>query len=135
MLVGALGLGGAAGLAAAVMSGVAAGVMLAIVLNLAGAAARLAFESIVQRDAPQANRGRAFAKFETRFQLAWAAASVVAVAVTPPGQIGALVIGIACSGGLVYLLVRPRTESSPATPGSGANPRRWIATRRSRSGA
>ena len=89
----------------------------------------------MQRDAPHANRGRAFAKFETRFQLCWAAASVVAVAVTPPGQVGSLVIGIACSGGLVYLLVRPRTESSPATPGSGVNPRRWIAARRSRSGA
>ena len=33
--------------------------------------AKLAFDSIVQRDAPDANRGRSFAKFETRFQIIW----------------------------------------------------------------
>ena len=135
MLYGSLGLAGAAGLAAGAIGGIAAIVALALVLSLAGATARLGFEAMVQRDAPHSNRGRVLANFETRFQLCWAAASVVAVAVTPPGQIGALVIGIACSGGLVYLLVRPRTESRPAAPGSGVNPRRWIAARRSRSGA
>jgi len=70
MLVGALGLSAVAGVVAALMSGVAAGVLLAVVVNFSAAVGRLAFESIVQRDAPQANRGRAFAKFETRFQLA-----------------------------------------------------------------
>ena len=60
------------GSAAAIAGGPAAGVVLAAVLNFAGAIARLAFESIVQRDAPEANRGRAFAKFETHFQFAWA---------------------------------------------------------------
>ena len=32
---------------------------------------KLAFDSIVQRDAPDANRGRSFARFETRFQIIW----------------------------------------------------------------
>ena len=77
----------------------------------------------MQHDAPHANRGRALANFETRFQLCWAAASVVAVAITPPGQIGALIIGIACSGGFVFIVLRPRTESSPATPGRRLQPR------------
>jgi len=36
------------------------------------AAAKLAFDSLVQRDAPDANHGRSFAKFEGRFQLSWA---------------------------------------------------------------
>ena len=61
------------------LGGVAAGVLLAVVVNFAAAVGRLAFESIVQRDAPEANRGRAFARFETRFQLAWAVAGLMPV--------------------------------------------------------
>jgi hypothetical protein len=44
------------------------------------ACARLVFDSLVQRDAPDAARGRAFARFETRFQLVWVVGAVVAVA-------------------------------------------------------
>ena len=39
--------------------------------GVAAAAGKLAFDSIVQRDAPDAIRGRTFARFETRFQLVW----------------------------------------------------------------
>ena len=35
------------------------------------AAGRLGFDSLLQRDGPDAVRGRAFARFETRFQLVW----------------------------------------------------------------
>lgn len=41
--------------------------------------AKLAFDSIVQRDAPEANRGRAFARFETRFQLVWVLGAFIPV--------------------------------------------------------
>jgi hypothetical protein len=37
------------------------------------------FDSIVQRDAPEAARGRAFARFETRFQIVWVVGGVFAV--------------------------------------------------------
>jgi hypothetical protein len=40
-------------------------------------AAKLAFDSLVQRDAPDANHGRSFARFEGRFQLSWAAGAFV----------------------------------------------------------
>ena len=53
MLVGALGLSAVSGIIAAVLGGPAAGAFLAAMLNLAGAVGRLAFESIVQRDAPR----------------------------------------------------------------------------------
>ena len=43
--------------------------------TLASGVGRMAFDSIVQRDAPDANQGRAFAKFETRFQLSWVVAA------------------------------------------------------------
>ncbi len=44
------------------------------------ACARLAFDSILQRDASESVRGRAIARFETHFQLLWVAGGVVAVA-------------------------------------------------------
>ena len=56
--------------------------------GVAAAAGKLAFDSIVQRDAPDAVRGRTFARFETRFQLVWVAGAFVPVAVTISTGIG-----------------------------------------------
>jgi hypothetical protein len=44
------------------------------------AAGRIAFDSLVHRDGPEHLRGRAFARFETRFQLCWVAGALVPVA-------------------------------------------------------
>ncbi|HET9547974.1 MAG TPA: hypothetical protein VFO97_09070, partial [Desertimonas sp.] len=65
-------------------------------------------------DAPQANRGRAIATFETRFQLSWAIAAMIPVMVTISDRAGALVVFVACGGGLAYLLRRPRRKQQPA---------------------
>jgi hypothetical protein len=96
----------AAGLAVAALGGPLGAVVLAGVLNLMASLGRLSFESIVQRDAPGANRGRAFAVFETRFQLAWALGAFIAVAIQVPGAVGFLVVGIAAAGASVYLFGR-----------------------------
>jgi hypothetical protein len=101
MLLGALGLSAVAGVVAALFGGVLAGVLLACVLNLSAALGRLAFESIVQRDAPEANRGRAFARFETRFQLGWAVAGLIPVVINIPGAIGFLLVGVVCAAAFV----------------------------------
>ena len=86
MLVGALGLPAVAGVGGrADRRRSRPAIALAVVVNFAAAIGRLAFESIVQRDAPEANRGRAFATFETRFQLAWAVAGVIPVVIEIPG--------------------------------------------------
>ena len=45
-----------------------------------------AFESIVQREAPSANHGRAFATFETKFQFGWVVAGVIPVVVEHAGR-------------------------------------------------
>jgi hypothetical protein len=45
--------------------------------------ARLAFDSIVQRDAPDANRGRSFARFEVRFQLVWVVGALLPLLFLP----------------------------------------------------
>ncbi len=94
MLVIALGIIAVAGLAAAATGGLGTAVLLALVVNFSSAIGRLAFDSIVQRDAPDVNQGRAFAQFETRFQLSWVLAGLPPVAFTLPGQVGFLVVGL-----------------------------------------
>lgn len=93
-----------------------------VTLSVAVAAAigRLAFDAIVQRDAPDADRGRAFAGFETRFQLAWVAGAFVPVVVHLPGWAGflgcALMLGWAAAFYLVgqrVLHVSGRVPRSP----------------------
>ena len=71
MLIAALVLTAVAGIVAALFGGRATAALLSAIVGFGAALARLAFDSIVQRDAPDANRGRAFAQFETRFQLGW----------------------------------------------------------------
>jgi MFS family permease len=94
MLTIALGIIAVAGLLAAITGGLGMAIVLAFVVNFSGSIGRLAFDSIVQRDAPDANQGRAFAQFETRFQLAWVLAAMPPVAFTLPGAVGFLVVGI-----------------------------------------
>ena len=94
MLILALGVIAAAGIAAATTGGLATAIVLAFVVNFSSSVGRLAFDSIVQRDAPDANQGRAFARFETRFQLSWVLAGLPPVFFTLPGEIGFLVVGL-----------------------------------------
>jgi hypothetical protein len=63
-------------------------------VGLSSNAAKQAFDALVQRDAPDANRGRAFARFETRFQLAWVVAGVIPVLIVIPGWAGFLIVAI-----------------------------------------
>jgi hypothetical protein len=123
-------------LAAAVLCGAA---------GIAAGTGRLAFDSIVQRDAPDANKGRSLATFETRFQLAWVGAAFFPVLLPIPGRAGFLIIGVGTAFALVsYLLgmravnagrpapeplwrqarrrVRDRDANPPA---SGGRRRRW----------
>jgi MFS family permease len=51
----------------------------AFAIATSAACGRVAFDSLLQRDGAEAARGRAFARFETRFQLAWVVGGIVAV--------------------------------------------------------
>ena len=62
--------------------------VLASVVGLAAGAGKLAFDSIVQRDAPDAVRGRTFARFETRFQLVWVLGAALPVVLAIPEVTG-----------------------------------------------
>ncbi len=68
--------------------------VLAFGIGGAASAAKVAFDSIVQRDAPDANTGRSFARFETRFQLAWVAGSFAPVLVDIPLGAGLALVAV-----------------------------------------
>ncbi len=123
IFIGALGLTAAAGVGAALFGGVASGILLALVVNFAAAIGRLAFDSIVQRDAPDANQGRAFAQFETKFQLAWVVGGVLPVIYSPDpksdgdGPIGFAIVGfIALFAVGSYVLGTRRVKAGKPIP-------------------
>jgi hypothetical protein len=109
MLTGALAVTTVAGFVAALLGGVVAGIVLVTVLNFSAAVGRLAFDSIVQRDAPGANRGRAFARFETRFQLSWAVAGLIPVMISIPGPLGFLLVGVMAGAALFNYIAGSRS--------------------------
>ena len=116
MITLALGLPAAAGLAGAMWGGARAGIALAAIVGFSAAICRLSFESIVQRDGPETNRGQAFARFETRFQLAWVIAAVLPVLLEIPGSVGYLLVGAVCAAAVVnYVAGIKAPAPSPVT--------------------
>lgn len=82
------------------------------------AAGRVAFDSLLQRDAPDSVRGRTFARYETRFQLVWVVGGVLAVALVPISArtglfLTSLVLGF---GGLSYLGTIRSPQTAPVHP-------------------
>ena len=104
MLVMSLGVATVAGGLAALTGTRTAAALLALLVALAAAMGRQAFDSVVQRDAPAANRGRSFARFETQFQIVWVAAAFVPVVIPFPGWLGFLILGtIALFGAITFV--------------------------------
>ena len=64
------------------------------VVGLAANAGRQAFDSVLQRDAPDVTRGRHFAWFETRFQLAWVVGALVPVVFSLGIRTGLTILGV-----------------------------------------
>lgn len=99
MIAGALVVAAILGGAAAVLGGYAMAAAVSFTVNFASGTSRLAFETILQRDGPEENKGAAFARFETRFHFGWVAGATVAVLLGMSGSIGlgylAVVLGVA----------------------------------------
>jgi len=105
MMTVALAITSLTGIITGVIGGITAGIVLIAIANGMGTIGRLAFESIVQREAPDANRARAFVKFETRNQIVWVGSGLVAVVLILPGAVGFAIVGVACATGSIYFLV------------------------------
>ena len=111
---------------AARSAGRIADLVAASVIAAAAAAGRLAFDSLLQRDAPDAVRGRAFARFETRFQLIWVAGALLPVALFPviDARVGFFVLALALgTAGLSYVGgLRALRDKRRAAPRPDASP-------------
>ena len=82
---------------------VVGGIVLVAAVNAAAAIGRLAFEATVQRDAPDANRGKVFARFETQNQIAWVCGGLIPVIISPSGWLGfAGVVVISSVGAVLF---------------------------------
>ena len=129
----ALGAVAVAGIGGAFTGGVLVAMVLAFTVSAMTSLGRMAFDSIVQRDAPDANQGRAFARFEARFQLAWVLAGLPPVAFTMPGQAGFFVVGeFGAMAAMLYVLgSRAVRNGRPLPPSLGEIARRRLAQRRS----
>jgi hypothetical protein len=91
----------------AIVGGVAIQTVLAFVIGLASGAGKPAFDALVQRYVPTAAQGRAFARFETRFQLVWVIGALLPVVASTPLSAGDIVIAaVAGVGGLSYMTGR-----------------------------
>jgi hypothetical protein len=111
---------GIVGIGSAWYGHITGGILLAAVVNAAAAIGRLAFEATVQSGAPDANRGRAFSRFETQNQMAWVAGGLVPVIFTPSGWLGFAVVGlIGVAGAIMY--ARSREMSTGFRGGRATN--------------
>ncbi len=89
---GVLFVGAALSCGAVWLGGLPGAVVIGAVVATCSGTAKLAFDSLVQRDAPGANHGRSFARFEGRFQLAWAVGGFLAVFLPLSVEVGYVVI-------------------------------------------
>ncbi len=111
-------------LAAGVQVGRPSVVGAALSLGLGASIGRQAFDSLIQHKAPDATRGRLLARFETGFQLAWAAGALIPVALRPPTWAGLLALASILITGSVAYIIGARTSlrfEAEATP-----TRQWV---------
>jgi hypothetical protein len=123
MLMMVLALTIATGVATAWIGGLVAAALIGAGVAIVSTSAKLAFDSLVQRDAPDANRGRSFARFETRFQIIWVIGAAIPVVVPIPARAGYLIVaGVAGFALFSYAAgqqaaARGRATRTPAGPG------------------
>ena len=90
VIAASLLLGAGASLIAQSNFGLDLAAVLAGAVGVVSSGTRLGFEALVQREAPEAARGRTFARFETLFQLAWVIGAAIPT-LAPVGIRGGLI--------------------------------------------
>lgn len=96
--------------------GILAAVLISFVTTVSAGTAKLAFDSLVQRDAPDANHGRFFAKFEGRFQMSWAIGALVAALAPIPVYGGYSVLAGLSIAALFWYHIATQESRRRATP-------------------
>jgi Na+/melibiose symporter-like transporter len=87
------------------------------VVGFSASTGKLAFDSLVQRDAPKAVQGRSFARFETEFQLVWVVGALIPVALSIPERVGFFVLAIGPAlAALSYVTGRRALHTTGRTP-------------------
>ncbi len=123
IIVGALASIVVGSVATAIVGGLWAQVMLTFVVGVGPTSAKPALDSIVQRNVPAALLGRAFGRLETRLQLTWVVAALLAVVIPFPLKLGDVVIALVCAvasisyatfGGTLRRQATPRQLPGPA---------------------
>jgi MFS family permease len=79
--------------------------ILAAVIGLGAGVGRVSFDSIVQRNVPEAERSSAYARFETRFQLYWVFGALVPVMVSVQRSLGFVLMAVIGAVGASILIV------------------------------
>lgn len=100
----------AASLGAWVIGSLLGGMLLALTLGFATGAGKVAFDSIVQRDAADSDYGRSFAVFETRFQMIWVFGAIWPVMLRIPFGWGCILIGAATIASLVFSFLQKESK-------------------------
>lgn len=108
IIIGSLAATMIGGLVSAALGGVVGAMLLSFLLGTTSGTAKQSFDALVQRDAPDANRGRSFARFETRFQLAWVLGAAVPLLLPLPLVMGYLIIGGAMAVAMVSYWIGQR---------------------------
>ena len=79
---------------------------------VSAAAGKLAFDSLVQRDAPDANHGRSFSRFEARFQIAWVVGAFAPVILPMPARLGSTLVAAVAAAALVFFIISRRRSAT-----------------------
>lgn len=132
MLLGALVITVASGVLAAWMGGLRGAIVMVFGVGVTAAAGKVAFDSIVQRDAPDASHGASFGRFETRFQIAWVIGGVIPVLIRIPVSAGFALIALASfAAALSYFAGSRGAQAGRTTPRRRPRtPRQALATLR-----
>ncbi|MEM8923253.1 MAG: MFS transporter [Actinomycetota bacterium] len=79
---------------ASLSTGVGGAFIVGFALAVAGTGGKQSFDAIVQRDAPKANLGRSFSRFESRFQLFWVVGALIPVVTQLPARLGYVLVTV-----------------------------------------
>ncbi len=82
--------------------------LLAAVIGIAAGCAKLAFDSLVQRDVPVVAQGRTFGRLEAAFQLVWVVGALVPVIVPMSLWAGFLIVTLVAAGAVTIYLTGNR---------------------------